>query len=190
MGKEGDVMHKDFNEEQEILKQKIHRVEREIKKREDEEEKFKDKIALLKKAAKGSYNLELENTKIIYDIVNKNLQNYRESIVNPYFGRIDFKEDKKIPESLYIGKHGIYSSEDGEEIVIDWRAPISDLYYSGTEGEAYYRSPIGVINGKLLLKRKFLIKDGDLEKIFDEGINEIILKGEEVDQENQLVDEF
>jgi len=190
MGKEGDVMHKDFNEEQEILKQKIHRVEREIKKREDEEEKFKDKIALLKKAAKGSYNLELENTKIIYDIVNKNLQNYRESIVNPYFGRIDFKEDKKIPESLYIGKHGIYSSEDGEEIVIDWRAPISDLYYSGTEGEAYYRSPIGVISGKLLLKRKFLIKDGDLEKIFDDGINEIILKGEEVDQENQLVDEF
>lgn len=183
-------MHKDFNQEQVILKNKIHMIKSEIQRREEEEEKFKDKIAGLKKDAKGSYSLELENTKIIYDIVNKNLQNYKESTINPYFGRIDFKEDRKMPENLYIGKHGIYNSDDGDEIVIDWRAPIADLYYSGTEGEAYYRSPVGVISGKLLLKRKYLIKNGELEKIFDEGINEIILKGEDPNEESQLVDEF
>lgn len=183
-------MNKEFRKESQVLDKKKGRINLEIQRKSEEEENFKTKISNLKKAAKGSYSLELENTKIIYDIVSKNLTSYREAIENPYFGRIDFKEDKRIPESFYIGKHGIYDSKDGEEIVIDWRAPIADLYYSGTHGEAYYRSPEGVINGKLQLKRKFLIKEGILKDIFDEGINEIILKGENPEDENELVDEF
>ncbi|MEQ8199238.1 MAG: AAA family ATPase, partial [Clostridiaceae bacterium] len=183
-------MNKEFRKESEVLDKKKGRINLEIQRKSEEEENFKTKISNLKKAAKGSYSLELENTRIIYDIVSKNLTSYREAIENPYFGRIDFKEDKRIPESFYIGKHGIYDSKDGEEIVIDWRAPIADLYYSGTHGEAYYRSPEGVINGKLQLKRKFLIKEGILKDIFDEGINEIILKGENPEDENELVDEF
>ena len=39
---------------------------------------------------------------------------------------------------------------EGEEKVIDWRAPLADLYYSGTQGEAYYKAPIGVIEGELV----------------------------------------
>lgn len=183
-------MHNEFDYELEVLQEKKNRINIEIERKVNEEEGFKTKISDLKKAARGSYSLELENTKIIYDIVNKNLKNYTEATENPYFGRIDFKEDKRMPESFYIGKYGIYDSKDGEEIVIDWRAPIADLYYSGTQGEAYYRSPVGVINGKLQLKRKFLIKDGELKDIFDEGINEIILKGETADEDNELVDEF
>ena len=183
-------MHNEFDYEAEVLQEKKNRINIEIERKVNEEEGFKTKISDLKKAARGSYSLELENTKIIYDIVSKNLKNYSEATENPYFGRIDFKEDKRMPENFYIGKYGIYDSKDGEEIVIDWRAPIADLYYSGTQGEAYYRSPVGVINGKLQLKRKFLIKDGELKDIFDEGINEIILKGETADEENELVDEF
>ncbi|MDD7793024.1 RNA polymerase recycling motor HelD [Clostridium sp. 'White wine YQ'] len=183
-------MHNEFDYEVEVLQEKKNRINIEIERKVNEEEGFKTKISDLKKASRGSYSLELENTKIIYDIVSKNLKNYSEATENPYFGRIDFKEDKRMPENFYIGKYGIYDSKDGEEIVIDWRAPIADLYYSGTQGEAYYRSPVGVINGKLQLKRKFLIKDGELKDIFDEGINEIILKGETADEENELVDEF
>ena len=48
---------------------------------------------------------------------------------------------------------------DGEEIVVDWRAPVADLYYSGTGGDAYYKAPMGVVEGELNLKRKFLFKE-------------------------------
>ena len=105
----------------------------------------------------------------------------------PYFGRVDFTERLGTQEKLYIGKKGIASVDNGEEIVIDWRAPVADLYYSGTGGEAYYRAPVGVIEGELELKRKFLFKDDQLERVFDESTNELIINGEEG---NELVDEF
>ena len=90
-------------------------------------------------------------------------------------------------ESIYIGKKGISNSKDGEEIVVDWRAPVADLYYSGTGGDAYYKAPQGIVEGKLELKRKFLYKNSDIEKVFDEGINNIIINEEEG---QNLVDEF
>ena len=101
---------------------------------------------------------------------------------------MDFREAKGQKESIYIGKQSISSSQDGEEIVVDWRTPVADLYYSGTGGEAYYKSPNGIVEGNLSLKRKFLFKEDSLKDVFDEGINEIILKSglEEAD----LVDEF
>ena len=94
----------------------------------------------------------------------------------PYFGRVDFREIKGQDESIYIGKQSISSTTDGEEIVVDWRTPVADLYYSGTGGYSYYKAPNGIIEGNLSLKRKFLFKDSKLEEIFDEGINEIIVK--------------
>lgn len=71
---------------------------------------------------------------------------------------------------------------------MDWRTPVADLYYSGTGGYAYYKSPSGIVEGNLSLKRKFLFKENELSDIFDEGINEIIIKSN--DEGNDLVDEF
>lgn len=157
----------------------------------NEEQKLLDKIGRLKKASKGKYNEELETEEKIYNIVHKNLERYRESIEQPYFARIDFREYRKKEETFYIGKFGLGDMTKGEELVIDWRAPIADLYYSGTQGDAYYRAPIGVIQGNLSLKRKFLFNKGDIKDIFDEGINEIILKNSIDDSgENALIDEF
>ena len=158
---------------------------------EDSDVELKNKIAELKKEARGRYNEELETAEKLYEITHKNLNKFIESKEQPYFSRIDFREYKREQESYYIGKFGLGDSKTGEEVVIDWRAPIADLYYSGTQGEAYYQSPVGVINGELSLKRKFLIKDGELKDAFDEGINEIILKsGIESGEGNALIDEF
>ncbi len=151
-------------------------------------EKLETKVKELKKASRGSYNEELETIKSIYTIADKKYNNYNESTAQPYFARIDFREYKSQKESLYIGKFSLGDEESGEEIVIDWRAPIADLYYSGTQGESYYRSPVGIINGELFLKRKFLYKDDSIVDIFDEGINEIIIKS--ASGEEALVDEF
>ncbi|MGL5615204.1 MAG: RNA polymerase recycling motor HelD [Sarcina sp.] len=158
----------------------------------EEELDLKGRISGLEKKSKGAYNQELDINKKLYKIVKKNLDNYNESKEKPYFARIDFREKRKDPESFYIGKIGLGDIQNGEEKVIDWRAPIADLYYSGTEGEAYYKAPSGVIEGYLKLKRKFLLNNdtGDIEKYFDEGINEIILKSAGEESENALIDEF
>lgn len=148
-----------------------------------------DKIASLKKQAKGKYDEELETTQKLYEITHKNLEHYNEAKDQPYFARIDFREFRKEKESFYIGKFGLGDSRTGDEVVIDWRAPLADLYYSGTQGEAYYRAPIGVISGELSLKRKFLIRDSELVDVFDEGINELILSSGD-EEGKALIDEF
>ena len=155
------------------------------------EDELKNKISSLKKASKGGYNEELETSIKLYEIVHKSLEKYKEAISQPYFARIDFREFRKERESYYIGKFGLGDSKTGEEVVIDWRAPIADLYYSGTQGETYYVAPIGAINGELSLKRKFLYKNNELKDIFDEGINDIIIRAFGDDNEgNALIDEF
>ncbi|MGL4991044.1 MAG: RNA polymerase recycling motor HelD [Sarcina sp.] len=154
------------------------------------EEDVKEKVAELEKNSRGAYNQELEITRNLYDIVKKNVQSYEEAMEKPYFARIDFREFRKEEESFYLGKVGLGDAKTGDEKVIDWRAPIADLYYSGTKGDAYYVAPVGVIEGELNLKRKFLYNsENNLEKCFDEGINEIILKAQD-DNENSLIDEF
>ena len=158
-----------------------------IKKNENE---IKENISSLEKRSKGSYSQELEISRKLYNIVKKNVDEYEEIKERPYFAKINFREFRKDPEDFYIGKIGVGNIETGEEKVIDWRAPIADLYYSGTQGNAYYVAPGGVIEGDLKLKRKFLYnKENNIEKYFDEGINEIILKSQD-DGENALVDEF
>jgi len=149
---------------------------------------YEAKILLLKKSSRSAYDQDLILTEQIFDFANKSLTKYDEAQYNPYFARIDFRERRRDVESFYIGKHGLNDHNNNEEIVIDWRAPVANLYYSGTFGEAFYTSPMGVIDGELTLKRKFLIKNGTLEKIYDEGVNEIILKTSE--EGDELIDEF
>ncbi|SHI88528.1 DNA helicase-2 / ATP-dependent DNA helicase PcrA [Clostridium cavendishii DSM 21758] len=177
-------------EQENLREMRLWLKEEQIKISKDEEQ-LKDKIVSLRKASKGSYSEELETSTKLYNIVSKNVENYKEAYDNPYFAKIDFREYRKEKESFYIGKFGLGDMATGDEKVIDWRAPIADLYYSGTQGEAYYRAPIGVIEGELSLKRKFLYKDNDIKECFDEGINEIILKAGIGDEEgNALIDEF
>ena len=175
--------------EKEKLKNTKEWISKETEVRKKDEEKLNKKIAELKKALKGRYSLDLETSNRLYEIVNKSLEHFKEGYNEPYFARIDFREYRRDKENLYIGKFGLGDSNTGEEVVIDWRSPIADLYYSGTQGKVYYKAPIGIIEGELSLKRKFLFKNNELENIFDEGINEIILKLG-LAEGNELVDEF
>ena len=170
-----------------ILEQKRKDILREVEEKRKYQEEIAEKLSILTKESKGNYNQEKENTKKIYNLLKKEIENYEEALKCPYFGRVDFEEKLGIEEQIYIGKKGITSTADGEEIVVDWRAPVADLYYSSTGGKAYYRAPVGVIEGRLNLKRKFLFNANSLEKIFDESINNIIINEE---SGSELVDEF
>lgn len=164
-------------------------IEDEIIKNEEEDRKLRNRIDDLRKQTKGKYNEELETKEKLYEITHKNLEKYTESKEQPYFGRIDFREYRRDKESFYIGKFGLGDMVTGDEKVIDWRSPIADLYYSGTYGDSFYRAPMGVISGDLILKRKFLIRNGELTDAFDEGINEIILRSSN-EEGNALIDEY
>lgn len=89
---------------------------------------------------------------------------------NPYFGRIDFKEDDTNKErEVYIGITHLTKNE--ENLIYDWRAPISSLFYDYELGESKYEAPEGTIKGLLTKKRQYKIKDGSLVHVFDNDIN-------------------
>lgn len=96
------------------------------------------------------------------------LKNLEKAHSKPYFARVDFtEEDSKDTEKLYIGKLSLLREEDNKFIIVDWRAPISNLYYEGRLGDSSYTCPDGEIKGKIHLKRQFTIENGILENFFD-----------------------
>lgn len=94
---------------------------------------------------------------------------------NPYFARIDFKEDQE-NETLYLGIASLRDQTE-ETIVIDWRAPIANLYYEGELGPTHYESQDEILPVELLLKRQFKIRDGKILSMVDtsEAINDDFL---------------
>lgn len=84
----------------------------------------------------------------------------------PYFGRIDFApNDTEISETYYIGKSPF--SHNDQNIIIDWRAPVAELFYKAGPGEVSYKSPSGKIKGSLHLKRNLKIQGQKLLEISD-----------------------
>lgn len=181
----------EFINEEKILQNTNNWMDKQLEKMEKNNIQLENKLAELKKQSKGAYSYDVETTTNLYNITSKILNNYKEVKDKPYFARIDFEEiTKRNKESFYIGKIGLMDEVSGEEVVVDWRAPIADLYYNSTSGRSYYEAPIGKIEGELLLKRKFVIKDRKLIDAFDEGIDQIILKSKSDEDGNTLQDEF
>jgi len=104
------------------------------------------------------------------------VKNLRLSLKQPYFARVDVRESQTGQElRLYIGKTG-YGHDRPAVQVIDWRAPIADLYYSSSGGMSSYAAPGGSRKAEVLLKRKFDVQEGRLLAIFDEQLLDRIQK--------------
>lgn len=98
----------------------------------------------------------------------KHLRLLRDS---PYFARIDFKEDSaEYDEQIYIGTSSLMDEAEENFLIYDWRAPISSLYYDHTPGQADYETVEGTVTGDMSLKRQFIIRQGQLEGMFDTGV--------------------
>ncbi|MBV4417891.1 AAA family ATPase [Clostridium tyrobutyricum] len=89
---------------------------------------------------------------------------------SPYFGKVEFV-DKYGQEIIYIGRFGVTSENEYEPIVVDWRSPVSSLFYEGKLGAVEYTAPEGREKANILSKRQFIIKDGNLEGMFDSSLN-------------------
>ncbi len=126
---------------------------------------------------------------------NQRMKKLNKSTHNPYFGRIDFNElTHNTIEKIYIGKTSItdYESDNEEDmLVVDWRAPISSLYYDRNIGNVEYTCPAGTIAGELLLKRNYKIENGHLEKITEidvTAMDDILLDALEDKKDTKLKD--
>lgn len=89
----------------------------------------------------------------------------------PYFGRIDFHEEKEQgAEPIYIGMASLMDENDEDFLIYDWRAPISSMYYDYALGSAEYKTLDGPVQGDISLKRQFIIRNGALDGLFDTGV--------------------
>lgn len=90
---------------------------------------------------------------------------------SPYFGRIDFTPAGGSPTPVYIGVHSFLDERQRQNLIYDWRAPISSLFYDFELGEATYHTPSGPVHGTIGLKRQYRIRDGRLEFVLDSDVN-------------------
>lgn len=112
----------------------------------------------------------LNNTITLYENVASAFARNERASRKPYFGRIIFTNEEGKTESLYIGRAGINKSVL-EQVVTDWRAPISNAYYENGLGQTVYYAPDGSpISIDLSLKRTYDIADGELTGWFDSDV--------------------
>ncbi|MFT5872833.1 MAG: DNA helicase-2/ATP-dependent DNA helicase PcrA [Clostridium sp.] len=90
---------------------------------------------------------------------------------SPYFGRIDFSEEDFGIENIYVGRFGVTPENTFEPLVVDWRAPIASLFYTGALGEASYNAPKDKILVNILAKRQFIIKKEKFIGMFDSALD-------------------
>lgn len=164
--------HPDFQQEIQRLEFTKRYIDVVIKTSESSKDKFQENM---KEAFEDvdwlesslSYSSLLTNARF-FEMSKDELKQLKKARKKPYFARIDFlREDLNEKEILYIGKTSLYSRENQEQIIVDWRSPIANLYYEGRLGEVQYRSYEESFNGYLSLKRQFMIEEGVLDEFRD-----------------------
>ena len=121
--------------------------------------------------------VQINETELLEHDMQKEINKISRQKELPYFARVDFRPAKKTAtQKVYIGIGNIISGQ--KLLVVDWRAPVSSLYYDYEKGPASYTADDITYNGEILLKRQYKIEDGQLINYFDSdiAINDEILK--------------
>lgn len=105
-----------------------------------------------------------------YKTIDKKLTEYTKLKEIPYFGKVAFADDG-LQETIYIGRYGLNREGEFEPVIVDWRAPVSSLFYKGTIGESSYKSPNGEVPVDILSRRQIMIKKGVLQGFFDSEVD-------------------
>lgn len=86
---------------------------------------------------------------------------------DPYFGRIDYHNiEENEEEQIYVGIGSLFDERDN--LIVDWRAPISALYYEGNVGDTV-KLRFGEHSEafQVDLKRQFRVKNGHITGMID-----------------------
>jgi len=122
-------------------------------------------------------DLVRESNKVI--LLSNHVNKLEKMLKNPYFARIDFKEDDyEQVDKIYIGISNIKEEDITKILVYDWRAPICGMFYDFELGRASYDCPNGKIEGEIFLKRQYRLWNGEIQLMFDSSvaINDKILQ--------------
>ena len=163
--------------------------------REDEEKKLiriqriaEEKVESIKGVAAGLQD-ELKSLREVYDTEDKeglaqwfntdsrfqevrnDLRRAERALKKPFFGRIDIVDEENAKkETFYIGK-SVIAENPSEPEVIDWRAPISSVYYDHSLGKCKYKVPKeGIFEVDLQRKRTYEIEDEKIKDFFDSDV--------------------
>jgi DNA helicase II / ATP-dependent DNA helicase PcrA len=154
-----------YSEEYTHLEQVNSEIDNKIKVLDEEIKETTKKLVDAKKSASDADFIALDKQKEKYgDICD--VQG------SPYFARMDFKFDgEEDVETIYLGKVGI-EFDKSKNNIIDWRAPIGNIYYEGSLGQCNHmftdaKGMMHTISGTKLLKRSIDIKNKKLVKVHD-----------------------
>lgn len=87
---------------------------------------------------------------------------------SPYFGRVDFTESETGENStVYIGIFSLTEEESREIYVVDWRAPVSSMFYQFDLGPAWYQVNDYKNEVEMTGKKQYKIEEGRLLSVYD-----------------------
>ena len=87
---------------------------------------------------------------------------------SPYFGSLDYEESGTGEKNtIYIGIYSLTNGETYDIYVVDWRAPISSMFYNFDLGPAWYEVRDYREDVTITGKRQYKIEDGRLIYVYD-----------------------
>ncbi len=106
------------------------------------------------------------------DAVQDKGKRIRKLLASPYFGRFDFQaSDAKDVRQVYVGVYAFFDEVDQKNLIHDWRAPISTMFYDYETGPAQFVAPDGVVHGSIHLKRQYRIRKGQMDFMLESDLN-------------------
>lgn len=130
---------------------------------------------------------DFDNQRALLTQVNANEENrnklylLKKMVGSPFFGSVEFLyDDDDEAENFYIGIGNFAESAGSQPLIYDWRAPVSGLFYDYDKGEASYEAPGGLMEGEILSKWQYKIRNNKMIYEFesDVKIDDDILKQE------------
>ena len=107
-----------------------------------------------------SYNVEVNS-------LGRRLNTITKLLESPYFAKVTLQFDpSEEPESYYIGRASI-SENRYQQMIIDWRSPIAEVYYNQENGHTHYTVDDREIPVDLKLRRQFDLTKNKLNAYFD-----------------------
>ena len=153
-----------FREEEEHLKQIIEILNKKLDSAQKSFDDQKHFIIGFKEGMRGTHFTR----EALMSAFSTEVSDMKFLLKNPYFGRMDFKENGKDTENVYIGRRSIY--EDGKILSYDWRSSIASMYYDYSIGEAQYEYNGKTTKGEILKKRQLVVENGKLIKVEEQDI--------------------
>ncbi|MDR0690549.1 MAG: AAA family ATPase, partial [Streptococcaceae bacterium] len=116
-------------------------------------------------------NREIDQLNMKHDRWASRLDAVNRLLKEPYFGRIDLEfENENEMATFYLGVNSFRTLED-EDRVIDWRAPIAELYYNQDLGKTSYAiQDDDRVHVNLTLRRQFNLKKDQLIDYYDTSV--------------------